>query len=434
MKIALFLLLAVSLLLPVVAGPALAADLQLSLDQCIHMALERNYDIHLSREAIVQAESDITRARSAFLPYLGTENTYSRLDEALTLALGPQSFTFMYPDLYKAGIVVRQPLFTGGKIRATYRASQYVRDARVEEAHSIQHEVAFQVVRAYRAAQVAAEFQKVAEEGVALLEAHEHDVAALVREGANPEIDLLRTRTELANARKDLNGARNAADLSLSALKNLLDIGLDEPVILTEPFDPSPLPPEDLSLLTARALSQRPEVTAMQSQLEAVRQASKAAKAEYFPTVAVAGRYDYMKGDIRDLQGGFHWTLAVMVEMPLWNWGETQAKVRQAESQVEQALIQVRKTEDAIRLEVRQAFLKLRKAEQDIDAATAGLRTAEESLRLARAAYLAGEGTNTEVLDARTALSRARANHAQALFDYDVAQAALRRATGDSIQ
>lgn len=138
-----------------------------------------------------------------------------------------------------------------------------------------------------------------------------------------------------------------------------------------------------------------------------------------------------MKGDIRDLTGGLHWTLGVNVEMPLWNWGETRAKVKKAESEAEQAAIQLRKTEDAIRLEVRQAFLDLEKAQKDIEAARAALTTALESFRLARASYRAGEGTNTEVLDASTALSRARANHAQALFDYDVALAALRRATGE---
>jgi len=405
---------------------------RLTIDDCLRLALQQNHDVLLSRQAIVQADADITRARSSRLPFLGTDNSYTRLDKALEFSFGPQSFTFMYPDIYRAGVVVRQPLYTGGRLNAAYQASRNSRDERVQETRSVEEEVLFQVARAYRAAQVAAEFQKVTSEGVSLLEAHEHDVAILVREGENPQIDLLRTRTELANARKDLNVANNAVDLALSALKNLVGIGLEEPVVLTEPFDRSSRPPEELPTLTQSALSKRPELSALRSRREAVGYAVKAAKGEYLPTVAVGGRYEYMKGDIRDLPGGPHWTLAVTAEMPVWNWGETRAKVKKAESQVEQVLIQIRKTEDAIRLEVRQAFLELGKAEKNIDASAAGLTTAEESFRLTRASYQAGEGTNTEVLDARTALSRARANYAQALFDYDVALAALRRATGES--
>jgi len=404
---------------------------RLSLEDCLRLALRQNSDVLLARQTVVQADADVARARSATRPFLGTETTYSRLDKALSFPIGPEPFTFMYPDLWKSGVVVRQPLYTGGRLSAASRASEYSRNARAEQARSVEHEIAFQVTRAYRAEQVAAEFQKVAAEAVSLLETHEHDVAILVREGANPQIDLLRTRTELANARKNLNAANNAVDMALSGLKNLVGIRLEEPIILTEPFDDPARAAEDLAALTQRALSQRAELSALRSGLEAARQAVKAARGEYLPTVAAGGRYEYMKGDIRDLTGGLHWTLGVNVEMPLWNWGETRAKVKKAESEVEQAAIQLRKTEDAIRLEVRQAFLDLEKAQKDIDAARAGLTTAEESLRLARAGYRAGEGTNTEVLDASTALSRARANHAQAFFDYDVALATLRRATGE---
>ena len=403
----------------------------LTVDDCLRLALQQNYDVLLSRQVVVQADADVARARSAARPFLGTETTYSRLDRALSFPLGPEEFTFMYADLWKSGVVFRQPLYTGGRLSAVYHASQYSRNARAEQARSVEHEIAFQVTRAYRAAQVTAEFQRVAAEAIGLLEAHEHDAAILVREGANPEIDLLRTRTELANARKDLNAADNAVDMALSGLKNLVGMSLEEPVILTEPFDHPPHAPEDLAALTQRALSQRGELSALRSGIEAARQVVKAAKAEYLPTVGAGGRYEYMKGDIRDLTGGLHWTLGVSVEMPLWNWGETRAKVKKAESEAEQAAIQLRKTEDAIRLEVRQAALDLEKAQKDIDAVTAALMTAEESFRLARASYRAGEGTNTEVLDARMALSRVRANHAQALFDYDVALAALRRATAE---
>jgi outer membrane protein len=412
-------------------GPSTKNELRLTLEQCLRRALEKNHDVRLARQAIVQGDADVTRARSAILPFVGTVNTYTRLDKALTFPLGPEPFTFMYADLYTAGVVVRQPLFAGGRLNAAYRASQRLRDERVQESRSVEDEIIFQVARAYRAAQVAAEFQKVAAEAVSLLETHEHDVAILVREGANPQIDLLRTRTELANSRKELNAADNAVDLTLSALKNLVGIGLEEPVILTEPFDRSPRPPEDLSTLTQKALLKRPELSALRSQLEAARQALKGAKGEYLPTVAVGGRYEYMKGDIRDLQGGLHWTLALTAEMPVWNWGETRSKVKKAQSQVEEVSIQIQKIEDAVRLEARQAFLELGKSEKNIDAATAALTTAQESFRLARSSYQAGEGTNTEVLEARTALSRARANYAQALFDYDVALAALHRAVGE---
>ncbi|BBO66393.1 transporter [Desulfosarcina alkanivorans] len=404
--------------------------IHLSLSDCLKIALQQNYDIRLTREVLTQADTKITQARSAMLPFLGAEASYTRLDEELSFAMGPQSLTFMDRDQYKAGLVIRQPIFTGGRLDAARKASQYSRDAQAQENRALEEEVVFQVTRAYRTAQLAEAFQGVAVEAVDLLEMHEHDVAILVEKGANPEIDLLRTRTELANARKELNGADNAVDLAYSALKHLLSIPLTESVKLTEALALSPRPEADLSSLTELALSQRPELSAIDSKVAAAEQALKAAKGEYLPTIALEGRYEYMEGDFRDLEGGDHWTVGIGAQLPLWNWGKTAAKVREARSQRAQVSIQRDKTTDRIRLEVRQAFLNIGKAEKNIDAAESALKTAKEAYRQARARYRAGEGTNTDVLDVRTALSRAEANHTQALFDYNVALAALHRAVG----
>ena len=405
-------------------------QLQLSLSDCLLIAMQRNFDLLMTQEALVQADAKITQAKSAMLPSLGVEGSYVRLDNEIGFTFGPQFLTFIDQDIYKAGIVIRQPIFIGGQLNASRKASQFSKDALSQDKISIEQEITFQVTRAYRTAQLAEAFQDVAVEAVSLLEAHEHDVAILVEKGANPKIDLLRTRTELANARKDLNGANNAVDLAHSALKNLLSISLEEFLLLTEPLGQSFRTKAELSSLTELALSQRPELFAMASKIAAAEQALKAAKGKYLPTIALEGRYEYMEGDFRDLEGGDHWTVGIGAQLPLWNWGKTAAKVREAGSQLTQVKIQRDKTKDRIRLEVRRAFLDLGKAEKNIEAAESALKTAEEAYRQARARYRAGEGTNIDVLDVRTALSRAEANHTQALFDYNVALATLSRAVG----
>jgi len=398
----------------------------LSLDDCIHVALARNFNVRLANEVLVQAEADIVQARAAMLPFIGAEASYSRLDEEL--GFGPM--TYMDRDINKAGLVVRQPIFTGGRLGAAREAARCSRDARVQDKRTVEGEIIFQVTRTYRTAQVAEAFQKVATEAVTLLETHEHDAGILVREGAVPELDLLRTRTELANARKELNVADNAVDLALSALKNLLVVDLGIPVYLTEHLDRPLRPTDDLDTLTAMAISHRSELSSLRSQVTAAEQWLKAARGEYLPTIALEGRHEYMQGDYRDLDGGEHWTVGIGAQFPIWNWDQTSAKVGKARSQLSQARLQLRKTEDGIRLEVRQAFLNQGKAEKNIPVAEAALKTATEAFRQARAGYQVGEGTNTDVLDARMALSRAEANHAQALFEYNVALAALQRAVG----
>jgi len=317
---------------------------------------------------------------------------------------------------------------------AARKASAYLRDARMDDTLAVEMEIVFQVTRLYYTAQVAESFYRVADQALNLLNQHEHDVTLLVREGENPELDLLRTRTDVANAIKNLNAASNSYDLALSALKKMLVLDLEIPLCLTETLFRRPRTTEGLFQLTDRAISQRPELSSLKAQVAAAEQKLKAAIGVYYPTVSVEGRYEYMQGDTRELDGDFRWTGGLGAQVPLWNWGETGAKVKRARSQLKQANLQLQKTEDQVRFEVRDAFLNLEKAEKNIEAAETVLDAGREAFRLARASYRAGEGTNTDVLDARTALSRAEANHAQALFEQNVASAALQRATGRNIE
>ena len=133
---------------------------------------------------------------------------------------------------------------------------------------------------------------------------------------------------------------------------------------------------------------------------------------------------------MRELEGDDHWTIGIKTEVPLWNWGQTAAKIHQAKPRLMQARISLQKTRESIRLQVRQSYLDLGKSYKNITAAQAALDAATEAYRQARVLYMAGQGTNTDVLDARTAFSHAKANHAQAQFDCAEASAALNRATG----
>ncbi len=412
----------------------------LALPDCIDIALKRNLDVYLTQETLAQADSDLTMAWAAMLPYVGAEGTYTRLDKDLTFSfgplsvgpasIGPISMLFMERDIYKAGVVLQQPVFTGGRLQAARKAAKNIRDARIYDKESVEREIIYQITRVYHTTQVAKAFNKVAIDALKLLETHEHDVKILVREGAIPQVDLLRTQTELANARKELNSAENAFDLALSALKNLMVIDLEKEILLSENLGHPMKPGGNLEALTIRAIKKRSELDSLKFQVAAAEEGLKAAKGKYLPTIAIEGRYEYIEGDVRDLDGDDHWTIGAGAKVPLWNWGKTRSEILKAKSKLNQAKIIYKKTEEKISLEVRTAFLNIGKAEKNIIVAEAALKTSKEAFRLENARYKAGAGTNTDVLNSRTALSRADANHAQALFEYNIALAALEKAIG----
>ncbi|MBI5039191.1 MAG: TolC family protein, partial [Nitrospirae bacterium] len=81
-------------------------------------------------------------------------------------------------------------------------------------------------------------------------------------------------------------------------------------------------------------------------------------------------------------------------------------------------------------LEVQQSFLNLKEAEERIPAAELTVKQAEENFEIANGRYTAGVGNPIEVTDAEVALSNARRDYIQALYDYKIAQASLGKAMG----
>lgn len=72
----------------------------------------------------------------------------------------------------------------------------------------------------------------------------------------------------------------------------------------------------------------------------------------------------------------------------------------------------------------------MQEAEKRIDTNKVAVGKAEEDLVIAREKYNAGVGTNLDVIDAQLALTQAKTNEIQALYDYNVNVAKIDKAIG----
>jgi outer membrane protein TolC len=184
-----------------------------------------------------------------------------------------------------------------------------------------------------------------------------------------------------------------------------------------------------------KALKARPEIKAIDLTDAQVDQQINLAKSKYYPEVAFT--YNYIKaGDTPDVSGSSfqlpnQWQAIIGLSWTFWDWNKTKNSVNQAESQKRQ-LSQTRKSiEEGIKLQLKQAILNLKEAEEKIPTAQKAVDQAEENLRVGEERYKAQVTTSTEVLDAQTLLSQARMNYYNALYDHNLAKAALLRAIGE---
>jgi len=155
-----------------------------------------------------------------------------------------------------------------------------------------------------------------------------------------------------------------------------------------------------------------PFLRAVQSTIVETNYGVQAARGEYFPVFAVDYFFgiDGNKFARRNFAGQNYLgsVVAASLTLPVWNWGATRSRVRQAELQRRQAEIDLRQTQRDLQAGLENLYLETSVSRAQIASLQTSVDTAAESLRLTNLRYQGGEATALEVVDAQTAATLAR--------------------------
>jgi outer membrane protein TolC len=116
--------------------------------------------------------------------------------------------------------------------------------------------------------------------------------------------------------------------------------------------------------------------------------------------------------------------------VPVWNWGATGSKIRQAQLQRQQAELDLRFAQRQIEANTNTYYLEAQTARVQIESLRASAGLAEESLRLTLLRYQAGEATALEVVDSQSTAADARNAYDDGLARYRLAQGNIEILTG----
>ncbi|MFZ4703707.1 MAG: TolC family protein, partial [Candidatus Methylumidiphilus sp.] len=120
------------------------------------------------------------------------------------------------------------------------------------------------------------------------------------------------------------------------------------------------------------------------------------------------------------------WQLGFSVPLPLWN--QRQGQIREATAELSQAEALAIQREFSVLREVENAWNRYRIAHQQVETFEAGLlKQAENSLRVAEAAYRLGERGILDYLDAQRVYRSVSNDYLNARFDRQVALLDLER-------
>lgn len=198
---------------------------------------------------------------------------------------------------------------------------------------------------------------------------------------------------------------------------------------------PPPLPP--MQEVEEQAKAKNPELYAAMQNAKAAGLEVVAAKAAYLPSLTL----DYFYGiDANQFSlysntpdGRIHnlgYSATATLNIPIWNWGATQSKVRQSELRREQAQVELSAAQRKLLADLQTFYAEAESARIQVDVLQQSADLAAESVRLTNLRYQAGEATALEVVDAQNSLVTARNNYDDGEARYRLAIANLQTLTG----
>lgn len=158
------------------------------------------------------------------------------------------------------------------------------------------------------------------------------------------------------------------------------------------------------------------------------------AQSEYLPALSLVGNYtrfgDNPSVSGSDFKDSENWYVMGVASWNFWEWGRTKFRVDASRARENQALDAAKELNDQIALEIKNSYLNLQEAEKQIAVSQKVIEQAEENFRITQERFAERIATTTEVLDAQTLLTKARAEYANALGDFNISRARLQRAMG----
>jgi outer membrane protein TolC len=118
------------------------------------------------------------------------------------------------------------------------------------------------------------------------------------------------------------------------------------------------------------------------------------------------------------------------LSIPIWNWGATQSRVKQAELRRAQAQRELSLAQRRLLAEIKSLYSEAETAMNELGGLGRSAQLAEESLRLTTLRYKGGEATVLEVVDAQTTYAQSNAAYQDGAVRYRVALANLQTLTG----
>ena len=336
--------------------------------------------------------------------------------------------------MYTGGVMLRQPIFMGGKIIAGYKMSKLALEASRQNERKTRAEVIEEADQAYANVVKATEMKKVAEQYLVLLKQLDSNVESAVRNGVKLQNDRLKVQVKLDEVQLQLTQAENAIRLATMNLCHVTGMPLSSRVSVSSEYPRV----DDAALLSGSSdVTSRPEYAMLEAQAQVARQEVNVSRAAWLPQLGLLAYYGYTNGvkiNGRKLLDSWGFAGGVTLSVPIFHFGADYFKTKAAKVKAQQVELERENYVELMQLQLAKEGNNLEESAQEVALTEKGLEQATLNRELSEKQYKAGTETLTDLLEAQALWQQAWQRRIEAQFRRYLASVAYLKAAGRLVE
>jgi outer membrane protein TolC len=432
------------ILLMFIGGAATAhAQLALSLDECVNIALNENPTIKVQEMEITRTDYSRKEAIGQLLPSVSLAGQYTRNLSLQTMYMdtdaGTMAIKMGSDNTHSGGFNASIPLVVP-QLWKSIKLSENQILQNVEAARANKLSLVNQVEKTYYALLLAQDSKRVIEENHATAKLNADVFQKKYELGAASEYDVLRANVAVSNLEPSIMEAENAINALTLQLKVIMGMDVNTVISASQHLD------DFRGGMYARALSNslgadttlanNTNLKALDLQTDYLKKVLDVQKMAWYPTLTGSASVMWHSMNNGSPLSGFRWSrasnLGLTLALPIFQGGQRYYKQKQAEIAVEEMKWQRENLERNLHMQVATQNDAIAKNLKQIESNEAGVVMAVKAHDIMQKSFKIGAASFIQLRDTEDALMAARLAYYQAIYNYLVAESDLEFVLGNT--
>ncbi len=406
----------------------------LSLNVVISEVVQNHPMVKKAMEDVNASDAKIGVAKSAYLPYVDFESSYSRIGPISSIAIpGMGSFILFPHDNYTGGFNINQTLFDFGKTDKNVSIEKEGREISRQTVEQVKQKLSQAVISTYFSLLYLQEAMKIKNEQINTLQEHLAFVNKKKETGSATQYEILTTQVRISNTENQKTDIETARQVQVSQINSLLGKpqNIDERVKLDLSAPLSEMPYDSLFSI---AMQKRDEMKLAAEKARLAQLHYDFISKQNNPLVNAFFSGGVKNGYIPDLnEPRINFAAGVGLKIPIFDGKRNKYNLIQAKSVILSSDDDTEITRRNIISEIIENEANVKASQQKVEQSQLQFKQASDAYTLAKVRYEAGVITNLELLDGSTALSESSLMLLKAEIDHTMNLFRLKYTIGEKL-